>query len=296
MNRDPDWSLWRSFAAVMQHGSLSAAARALRSSQPTIGRHIELLETQLGLALFERSLSGLRPNETALKLYDPIASARAAIAEASLMAEGAQGIAGGTVRITASAMISNYVLPGILVPLRQAHPDIALESLPSDSAENILMREADIAIRMFRPTQLDLVTRHLGDLKIVAVAHESYLSRRGTPTGLADLLQHDLIGFDRSDAILSHMRTLGLAATRDNFPLRSDDHPHLWEMVRAGLGIGFGQDVLARRTPGLVVLPLDMGVPPLPVWLTTHKELFTSYSIRATFDALADGLTAYIQS
>lgn len=296
MNREPDWSLWRSFAAVMQHGSLSAAARALGSSQPTIGRHIELLETQLGLNLFERSLSGLRPNETAIKLYDPIASARTAFAEASLMAEGAQGIAGGTVRITASAMISNYVLPEILLPLRQAHPNIALESLPSDSAENILMREADIAIRMFRPTQLDLVTRHLGDIRIVAVAHESYLSRRGAPTELGDLLQHDLIGFDRSDAILGHMRTLGLVATRENFPLRSDDQPHLWELVRAGLGIGFGQDVLARRTPGLVVLPLDMGVPPLPVWLTTHRELFTSYSIRATFDALADGLTAYIQS
>jgi DNA-binding transcriptional LysR family regulator len=296
MNRDPDWSLWRSFAAVVEHGSLSGAARALRSSQPTIGRHIEQLEAQLGLALFERTVSGLRPNETALKLYGPIAAARTAFAEANLMAAGAHDHAGGTVRITASAMISNYVLPKILLPLRQNHPNIALEIVPSDSAENILLREADIAIRMFRPTQLDLVTKHLGDIKLVAVAHESYLSRRGSPTDLADLLQHDLIGFDRSDAILAHMRTLGLAATRDNFPLRSDDQPHVWELVRAGLGIGFGQDVLARRTPGLVVLPLDMGVPPLPVWLTTHRELFTSYSIRFTFDALADGLTAYIQS
>src|SRR5215217_1116957 len=98
MNREPDWSLWRSFAAVIKHGSLSGAARALKSSQPTVGRHIELLETQLGLSLFERSLSGLKPNGTALKLYGPIAQAQAALAEATMMAEGAQDETGGTVR------------------------------------------------------------------------------------------------------------------------------------------------------------------------------------------------------
>src|SRR5690606_35792402 len=132
---------------------------------------------------------------------------------------GAQGETAGTVRLTASAMIANYVLPEILVGIRARYPRIALEIVPSDSAENLLMREADIALRMFRPTQLELVTRHLGDLRIVAIAHESYLARRGTPTTLDALANHDLIGFDRSDAILHHVRQLGFALTRDNFPL-----------------------------------------------------------------------------
>lgn len=295
MNRGPDWALWRSFAGVVEHGSLSAAARALGVSQPTVGRHIEALETELGLTLFERTLSGLKPNAAALRLYDPVTEAQRALAEAAILAQGAQAEDGGTVRITASAIISNYVLPEILVGVRALHPRIALEIVPSDSAENLLMREADIAIRMFRPTQLELVTRHLGEIAVVPVAHEHYLARRGQPKTIADLWMHDLIGFDRDEAIIAHARRLGFSLSRDTFALRSDSHSHLWELVKTGLGIGFGQENLARRTPGLVVLPLDLAVPAMPVWLTTHRELFTSHRIRAIYDAVAAGLNAYIQ-
>ncbi len=295
MNITPDWSLWRSFAAVIAEGSLSAAARQLGLSQPTLGRHIEALEATLGLSLFERSLAGLKPNATALKLYGSVDRARSALAEASILAAGAQDEAGGTVRLTASTMISNYVLPEILADIRRMHPRIAIESVPTDSAENLLMREADIAVRMFRPTQLELVTRHLGDIPLVPVAHETYLARRGTPTTLNQLWDHDLLGYDRSDAVIRHARSLGFEMTRDHFPVRSDDQPHLWELLRAGLGIGFAQLNLVRRTPGLVVLPLDLAIPPLPIWLTTHRELFTSHRIRAIYDAVAEGLTAYIK-
>ena len=294
MNRQPDWALWRSFAAVVAEGSLSGAARAIGLSQPTIGRHVETLEADLGLSLFERTMNGLKPNATALRLYEPVTRAQAALAEAGIVAAGAQEDIGGTVRLTASAMISNYVLPGLLVPIRDLHPRIAIESLPSDSAENLLMREADIAVRMFRPTQLELVTRYLGDIPLVAAAHDSYLTRRGRPLELTDLWEHDLIGFDRSDAILTHARSLGFSITREHFALRSDDQTHLWELMKAGLGIGFAQLNLVRRTPGMVALPLDLAIPPLPIWLTTHRELFTSHRIRAIYDALAEGLLAYI--
>ena len=294
MNRQPDWALWRSFAAVVAHGSLSGAARALGLSQPTVGRHIETLEADLGLTLFERTLSGLKPNAAALRLYEPVTRAQAALAEAAIVAEGAQAEIGGTVRLTASAIISNYVLPELLVTVRELYPRIAIEIVPSDSAENLLLREADIAVRMFRPTQLELITRYLGDIPLVATAHERYLARRGRPLELADLWEHDVIGFDRSDAILVHARSLGFNLTREQFALRSDDQPHLWELLKAGLGIGFAQENLVRRTPGMEVLPIDVRIPPLPVWLTTHKELFTSHRIRAIYDALAEGLAAYI--
>lgn len=294
MNREPDWALWRSFAAVVANGSLSAAARDLGISQPTVGRHIETLEADLGLTLFERTLNGLKPNVTALRLYEPVGLAQASLAEAAIMAEGAQAEYGGTVRITASAIVSNYVLPQVLVPIRAQYPAIALETVPSDSAENLLLREADIAIRMFRPTQLELVTKHLGDLPIVAAAHQSYLDRRGTPKAIADLYAHDMIGFDRSDAILAHARKIGLPLRRDNFGLRTDSQTQGWELIRAGLGIGFAQANLVRDTPGMVALPLDLSIPPLEVWLTTHRELFTSHRIRAIYDELAARLMAYI--
>ena len=294
MNREPDWALWRSFSAVVANGSLSAAARELGISQPTVGRHIETLEADLGLVLFERSLSGLKPNTTALRIYEPVAQAQASLAEAAIMAEGAQDDFGGTVRITASVVISNYVLPRLLLPIRERYPRIAIETVPSDSAENLLLREADIAIRMFRPTQLELVTRHLGDLPIVPAAHQDYLARRGVPATIPDLFSHDMIGLDRSDLIITHARGLGLPLTRDNFVLRSDDQTHMWELIKAGLGIGFAQASLVQATPGMVALPLDLAIPPLEVWLTTHRELFTSHRIRAIYDALAEGLVTYI--
>lgn len=294
MNNEPDWSLWRSFSAVVTHGSLSAAARELGLSQPTLGRHIEALEQALGLTLFERTLTGLKPNATALRLFEPVGAAQAALAEAAILAEGAQLDLGGTVRLTASTVVSSYLLPGLLGPIRQRYPAIAIEIVPSDSAENLLLREADIAIRMFRPTQLELVTRHLGALPVVPCAHADYLARRGVPATIDDLRQHDLIGMDRSDAIIAHAHSIGFPLTRQDFILRTDNQPLIWELIRAGLGIGFAQKNLADNSPGIAILDLDLAIPPLEVWLTTHKELFTSHRIRAIYDALAEGLVGYI--
>lgn len=296
MNREPDWALWRSFAAVVSNGSLSAAARELGISQPTVGRHIETLEADLGLVLFERTLSGLKPNSSALRIFEPVSQAQAALAQAAMVAEGAQADYGGTVRITASLMISNYVLPRLLVPIRERYPGIAIEIVPTDSAENLLLREADIAIRNFRPTQLELVARHLGQIALIPAAHQSYLDRKGLPQTAQDLLRHDLIGFDRSDVILIHARNTGLPLTREQFKLRADNQTHLWELLRAGLGIGFAQANLVRQTEGVVAVPIDLGIPPLEIWLTTHKELFTSHRIRAIYDALAVGLDTYISN
>lgn len=291
---EPEWSLWRSFAAVVAHGSLSGAARALGASQPTIGRHVDALEQSLGVVLFERAISGFKPTETALRLYEPIGRAQAALAEARLMAEGAQEELSGTVRITASTVIAAYALPNILRAIRHQFPAIAIELLPSDTAENLLLREADIAIRMFRPTQLELIARRLDDIPIMACAHADYLAERGTPQTPADLAQHDLIGMDRSDALIAAGRAMGFAWSRESFALRNDSQTGYWELIKAGLGIGFAQGPLIAKTPGMVALLPDLPVPSLPVWLVTHRELYTSRKIRAIYDALASGLADYI--
>ncbi|HEY4199043.1 MAG TPA: LysR family transcriptional regulator [Devosiaceae bacterium] len=294
MTDSPDWSLWRSFAAVIADGSLSAAARSLGLSQPTLGRHIEALEAALGVPLFERTLQGLKPTESALRLYEPVSSARHALAEAALLAAGAQGELGGSVRITASTVVSSYVLPALLAPLRIEFPTISLEIVPSDSAENILMREADIAIRMFRPTQLELITRKLGAIDIRCCAHQDYLARRGTPQQTSDLYDHDLIGMDRSDLLIQGARHAGFDLSRDNFALRTDSQTLMWELIKAGLGVGFAQEPLIRATPGMTLLLPEIDIQPLEVWLTTHRELFTNRRIRAIYDRLATALLGYI--
>ena len=292
-DQEPDWTLWRSFEAVVSEGSLSGAARRLGLSQPTLGRHVEALEQALGLTLFERTLKGLKPTEAGLRLYEPVKLAQGAFGEARAIAAGQSLDLAGTVRITASAIVSHYVLPELLGPIRRAYPDVAIEIVSSDSAENLLLREADIAVRMFRPTQLDLVTRHVTDVPIVCCAHTAYLDRRGRPQSLGELTGHDLIGLDRSDLIIAGARSFGLDVARSDFVLRTDSQTLGWELIRAGLGIGFAQKNLVERSPGVEALLPEIRVPPLETWLTAHRELFTSRRIRAIYDALSEALARY---
>ena len=278
----------------MADGSLSAAARRIGYSQPTLGRHIETLEQQLGLTLFDRTLQGLKPTETALRLYQAVQAAEAKLAEAVLVAEGSTGALEGTVRITASTVVSHYILPALLRPIREEFPAVAVEILPSDSVENLLLREADIAIRMVRPTQLELISKKIGELPVVATAHASYLGAHGTPTSPDDLTRHILVGMDRSDLILSAAKRLGFDLKRSDFALRTDSQTGAWELLKSGLGVGFAQLGLVNDTPGMRALLPMIKIPSLEVWLTTHRELFLSPRIRAIYDRLATGLAGYI--
>ncbi|RZA29079.1 MAG: LysR family transcriptional regulator, partial [Lysobacteraceae bacterium] len=223
-----------------------------------------------------------------------VEGAQRALAAATLMAEGTQESLAGSVRLTSSTSMCHYVLPGLLAPLRLDFPDVDLELVPSDAVENLLLREADIAVRMFRPTQLDLITRKLGAVPIVATAHQSYLARRGTPRRPEDLTSHDLIGFDRSEMIISAARQMGFELTRSDFAVRTDSQTAMWELAKSGLGIGFAQLGLVEDTPGMVELLPGFRPPPLEVWLTTHRELFTSRRIRAIYDRLGEELTRYL--
>jgi len=292
---EPDWALWRSFAAVVAEGSLSAAARKIGYSQPTLGRHIETLEEQLRITLFDRTLQGLKPTETALRLYQPVAEAQERLAEAALVAEGSTGALEGTVRITASTVVSHYVLPPLLRGIRQEFPGIAIELVPSDSIENLLLREADIALRMVRPTQLELIAKKIGDLPLTATAHASYLGAHGTPQRPEDLTGHALIGFDRDDQLIRGAKALGVIVKRADFALRTDSQTASWELLKAGIGIGFAQLGMVRDTPGMRELLPMLRIPPLELWLTTHRELFLSPRIRAIYDRLAAGLADYLQ-
>lgn len=285
-----DWSLVQAFLAVAEGGSLSAAARALDRSQPTLGRQIRALETQLGAELFHRQPRGLDLTETGTALLAPAQAMRAAAGAMALAAAGREQRLEGSVRITASVAVSVFHLPAILTAIRQAEPRIALELVPSDRTSNLMYREADIAIRMYRPTQPDLVTRHLGDTAIGAFAARAYVARRGLPRGLADLAGHDFIGQDRETQLIDGMRALGLPATRDSFVLRCDDVAVTWQLIRAGAGIGFIQRSLGQRDPALAEVDLGVPLPVLPVWLTAHEAMRRTPRIRRVWDLLAQAL------
>ena len=294
---DFDWRLVRSFLAVLDQGSLLAAARSLGVSQPTLGRHISELESQLASVLFERTGRGLLPTRTALQLAQAARQMQDGALQLSRTLAGSKSQAGGTVRITASVPVAVQLLPTILLDLRLALPDIQIELVSSNQVSNLLRREADIAIRMVRPDQTSLVARKLGEATVGASAHRDYLARRGVPTQPAELLQHELVGSDTDPAIRQGFEAMGFPVPREAFALRSDDLLVQWQAVRAGLGIGFMADYQARLDTAVrPVLAGQLQIPPLPMWLAVHREIRTSRHIRAVFDFLATALPAALSA
>lgn len=285
-----DWNLMRSFLAVMERGSLMSAARHLGGSQPTIGRHIAQLEAQLGVTLFERTGQALTPTATA-HLIAERAQAMAGGAEAvARVLAGRDAEAGGTVRLTASQVVACHLLPPLLAQLHSEHPAIQIELVATNEVSNLLRREADIAVRMVRPAQGSLVARRVGQVHVGLYGALGYLKRRGTPRTLADLADHDLIGFDRDPTILRGFAAMGQPATRERFCLRSDDHLAAWAAVRAGIGLGWAATYMAAPDPGVRRVLPDMPIPPLPVWLAVHREVRSSPRIRLVYEFLRDAL------
>lgn len=287
---DFDWNLVRSFLAALDHGSLLAAARALGASQPTLGRHIAELESQLGCVLFERTGRGLVPTEHAHALA---AAARSMENGAHALARALAAAAdkeGGTVRISASQPVACWLLPPILAQMRLALPRVSVELVASNAVSNLLRREADIALRMVQPDQSSLIARRIGQVGLGAYAHRDYLRRRGSPRELQDLLKHELIGNIRGDDIERGFAQHGLTVTKDDFALRTDDLIAYWQALRAGMGVGFVPDYLAATDPQVVPLLPQLKIPPLPMWLVVHREIRSSQSIRAVFDFLAQAI------
>ncbi len=287
-----DWTLIQSFVAVAEHGSLSGAARALGRSQPTLGRQIQSLEASLGISLFDRHARGLKLSETGSRLLPLAQQMHDAMHALTLTAAGQSKDLSGSVRLTASVFMSHHVLPEILARIRTVEPRIQLELVPTDATENLLYREADIAIRMYRPRQLDIVAQRVGSIELGAYAARSYLTRKGRPAKPEDLFDHDIVGYDSNDLIIQTMRHMGYAVTRSQFPVRCDNQSAYWQLVRAGCGIGFCQTSVADADPTVAKLDLNLDIPPLEVWLAAPQAMHQTPRIRRVWDLLVTELLA----
>jgi DNA-binding transcriptional LysR family regulator len=285
-----NWALIRSFLAALDRGSLMAAARALATTQPTVGRHIAELETQLGVLLFERTGRGLVPTEHAQRLAGAARAMAGAADQLARQASGAQQEVRGSVRISASQPVTCVLLPPVLLQMRQALPDIQIELVSSNAVSNLLQREADIALRMVRPDQASLLCKRVGQVAIGTYAHRDYLRRRGTPRVPEDLFQHDLVGDDRNTDIVRGFAAMGYGVGREQFAVRTDDLNAYQALVDASLGVGFLPRYVARRNPDLVSLLPMLPIPPLPVWLAVHREIRSNPRIRKVWDFLTQAV------
>ena len=282
-----DWNHIRAFLATAETGSLSAAARRLNLTQPTLSRQVAALEESLGLMLFERIGKSLQLTQAGIELLEHTRPMGLAADRIALAALGQSESITGTVRITASDVYSAYLLPDVLRRLRQLAPDLHIDIIASNDIRDLMRREADVAIRHVRPEQPELIARLINEETARFYAGPQYLAKAGRPEDLRDLSSHDFISFGYAEGMVGHLTPLGIPLTKHNFRYESQSGLVVWELVKRGFGIAPMSDRIARQTPEVERLLPQMEPIRFPVWLTTHRELHTSRKIRLVFDLLA---------
>jgi len=285
-----NWHHIHHFLIVAEIGTLAEAAEQLGVSQPTLGRHISELEQKMGFSLFIRNRSGMTLTEAGLSLIDDARQMSFEAEKFALKAAGQNTVLSGTVRIAASEVVATYILPALLTEFRDLEPQIDIELVASNKIENLLSRDADMAVRMIKPVQEDLIAQKVNDMRLGAFASRQYLERHGTPAGAEELFSHRLVGYDRSDLITNQMSDFGYTHDRSMFAFRTDNQVANWELVKAGAGIGFGGVFIAQKCPDLVRLVPELSLPSLPMWLAAHQELKTNPRIRRAMDFLSEKL------
>jgi DNA-binding transcriptional LysR family regulator len=294
MRDGPDWNLWRTFLALLREGSLSGAARSLGLAQPTVGRHLDALEAAIGRTLFLRSPHGLAPTETAEGLRAEAEGFAAGAAALWRAARSDVGAVDGVVRIAASEVMAVEVLPPILAEIRHRHPGLVLEIVASNRVEDLLRRQADVAVRMVEPRQEGLVARRLGTIGLGLHARRDFLDRHGSPASLADLARSTVIGWDHETPEIRSMIARRPEMAEVPRALRSDSDLVQLAAIRAGHGIGVCQTAIAARSPDLVRILPEVFSMALDCWLVTHANLRGAQRIRAVLDGLAAGLAPHL--
>ena len=285
-----DWNQARAFCATADAGSLSAAARKLGLTQPTLSRQVAALEAALATTLFERIGKRLVLTDVGLSLVEHARSMSMAAEAMALAAAGKSQDIAGRVTISATDAVSAYLLPGLVARIREMAPQITLVIVASDSISDLRKREADIAIRHVRPTEPELVAKLVGEMTAHFYAAESWIAKNGKPETVAELCAFEVLGFGPIDQFSGHLRAAGIPISADQFRIVSDNSVVLWELVRQGIGICMMLQEIAELMPNVTRLLPELPGTPVPVWLVSHRELHTSRRVRLVFDVLAEEL------
>lgn len=285
-----DWNQARAFLVTAEEGSLSAAARALGLTQPTLSRQVAALEERLGVTLFERVSKSLILTEAGVELADHVRAMGEAASRVSLAASGKSQQVEGLVTVSATDLMAAHVLPDILKELRVKAPGVEVKVLCTNSLSDLRRREADIAIRHVEPDHPDLYARKLREAPARIFGARSLVEKFGRPLTRKDAPDLDFIGFDNNQELVGYLRGFGLRVSEANIRLGSPSGVVAWEFVRQGMGLSIMADEIAARFPEIVPAFADVTPVTFPIWLVTHRELHTSRRIRVVFDHLAEGL------
>lgn len=286
-----DWNRARAFLVTAEEGSLSAAARALGMTQPTLSRQVDALEDELSLVLFERAGRGLILTPSGHELLEHVRGMGEAASRVSRAASGQSQSMEGSVSIAASEAYSAFLLPPIIEKLRQEYPGISVEIVASNAASDLLRREADIAVRNFASSQPDLITKKIREDEGFFYAAHSYLAKLGNPQSFADFKDAAFLAFENNDPLVNMLGVLGFNITERNFPIICDNHLVQWQLVKQGVGIGGITKDIGDAEPLVCRILPDIEPIVIPMWLATHRELHTSKRVRTVFDFLVAELS-----
>ena len=259
-------------------------------AQPTLGRQVSALEEELGVVLFERVGRGLTLTPSGLELLDHVRAMGEAASAVSLTSFGQSQTIEGKVSIAASETYAAVLLPPIIAKLRVMEPGIEIEIVTSNAPSDLRKREADIAIRNFRPTEPDLIAKKIRDVPARLYATPKYLEKIGNPKLPYDLREADFINIDGSGAFMDGLNMMGLNLTKKNFPVLTKNYLVMWELVKQGVGIGILDGNIGDAEPLVQRVLPDLEPLIFPIWLVAHRELSTSRRIRMVFDLLAEEL------
>ncbi len=283
-----DWADIRLFLAVLDHGSLVAASEYLGLTQPTVGRRLTAMETRIGSPLFVRAGRRMQLSDAGAAILD---SARRM--ESEMMAieraveDQSRGLY-GRVTISATEGTGTDWLTPVLFDFHQLYPDIKVSVLIESRAVDLVHREADIALRLGRPTQPDLIARRLTKVGFGLYAAQKYLDRAGPVTSIEGLDEHEFVVLERP---ANGSKPPAIVAGMDKIarnPVYFTNSPAAQlGAVKSGFGIG----VLSHRWASMQrnlerVLP-DYEPMELELWLVSHEELRHSARIRAVSDFIA---------
>ncbi|MGI9270765.1 MAG: LysR family transcriptional regulator [Woeseiaceae bacterium] len=287
-----DWNRARAFLVTAEEGSLSSAAKALNMTQPTVGRQVRALEQELGVALFERGSRGLELTPSGVDLLQHVRAMGGAATQLSLSATGRSHNIEGSVCISAMEVVAAYLLPPVIRKLRTAEPGIEIELIASNSTSDLRRREADIALRGFRPTQPDLIARKLFDMSWHLYGAHDYLEQLGNPSTVEELSNASFIAFNRDQEFPRLLASRGVELSSKNFPVIAEHHVLHWELVKQGVGIGGMQEEIGDAEPAVRRALPSFEPFEGETWLVTHRELRTSRRVRAVYDFLAAELVS----
>ncbi|VAW51385.1 Transcriptional regulator, LysR family [hydrothermal vent metagenome] len=286
-----NWDGLRYFLAAAEAGSLSAAAKALNSNQPTIGRHIDTLETTLGVKLFQRSVKGISLTEEGQAVFEQAKKIQQSVVKIQRVVQGGEEHASGTVRLSLPEGLGQELLIPALDKFYKAYPDVKLIFNVSATTANLTQGEADVAVRLFRPEETDLVIKKLGEMKMGLYASKKYEKSHGLPDKLKDLRQHQVITYGDHLSILPENQWL-LNHTEESLRiLSSDSTVTRFKATTSGIGISIQPMVLSQANRNLIPLFKAANLPSHNVWMVYHKDLRHMARIRAVVDFISDYLT-----